>query len=314
MTKIDSLDSKDYKILDQLFTNSRQSISQISKKIGNNKGFVKYRLKKMIDIGLIKNFTTDINFFKIGYSVYRLYINLQFTSPAKNKEIIEYFYKYNNTLSIMLLKGNYNLIVTILDDKQDSFYKFYEEIFDKFSNYIRNISVSQLFESFHYDNSFNINKKRINEKISCLDKNIILSLRENSRVSTIQITQLLNISVPTARTHIDNLIKQGIIQRFSVNIDTKKIGYERFIINIYFKNYQILTKFINHIRNNPFIQEINKVIGNYNLEIILLTTSFEHLYVIVEDIEKKFSNDIIIYDYHHITDINLSYPKLNIKK
>ncbi len=69
------IDLKDRKILYQLDLNSRQSLTQIGKNVGLKKDVVSYRIKRLQDEGVIKNFWTVINTFKLGYNVFRIYIN-----------------------------------------------------------------------------------------------------------------------------------------------------------------------------------------------------------------------------------------------
>jgi len=45
-------------------------------------------VKKLEKIGVIKNYYTVIDSFKLGYSCYRLYIKLQYATEKKKKEII----------------------------------------------------------------------------------------------------------------------------------------------------------------------------------------------------------------------------------
>ena len=49
------LDSKDHRILYNLFLNSRQSLSSIGKKVGLPKNVVKYRIDRLIENGIIEN-------------------------------------------------------------------------------------------------------------------------------------------------------------------------------------------------------------------------------------------------------------------
>jgi len=68
------LDLKDRKILYELDLNCRQSNAQIGKKVGLGRDVVAYRINHMQEEGVIKNFWTAINTFKLGYYVFRIYI------------------------------------------------------------------------------------------------------------------------------------------------------------------------------------------------------------------------------------------------
>ena len=57
---MNKIDKKDMKILANLFVNSRQSDSSIAKKVRLSKQVVNYRIKNLIDKGIIKTFRTII--------------------------------------------------------------------------------------------------------------------------------------------------------------------------------------------------------------------------------------------------------------
>ena len=66
------LDIKDRKILYHLDIDCRQSNTQIGKKVGLKKDVVAYRVKKLQEEGIIKNFYTEIDTFRLGYDVFRM--------------------------------------------------------------------------------------------------------------------------------------------------------------------------------------------------------------------------------------------------
>lgn len=78
------LDEKDRKILVELDKNARQTDSEISKKVGTSKQVVNYRIKNLLEEGIITNFYTIINVGKLGLNSY--YVFLQFENINKEQE------------------------------------------------------------------------------------------------------------------------------------------------------------------------------------------------------------------------------------
>jgi len=72
------IDLKDRKILYELDADCRKSNTYIGKRVGLKKDVVAYRIKRMQDEGIIRNFWTAVNTFKLGYQVFRIYINFQY--------------------------------------------------------------------------------------------------------------------------------------------------------------------------------------------------------------------------------------------
>ena len=90
---MEKLDVKDRKILYELDLDSRQSFSQLGKKVGLHKDVVAYRVKKLQEKGIIKIFYTETNGYKLGYSQVKFYFTYQNITPKIKQEIIDYLVK-----------------------------------------------------------------------------------------------------------------------------------------------------------------------------------------------------------------------------
>ncbi|VVB61863.1 HTH-type transcriptional regulator Ptr1 [uncultured archaeon] len=310
------LDSKDHKILYHLFLNSRQSLSSISKKVGLQKSVVEYRIKRLQTNGIIKNFNAMVDIFKLGFSVYRLNIVLQYASPDKEKEIINHFVNHNNTWSIASTKGRYDLIITILVKSPNYFYSFYEQTLRQYRNFFKEIFFSQLYESFGYEHSLLLNELSSSHErtyeyrdngltvdVDLVDYKILNLLAKNTRINSVELAKQINVSTVTIQSRIKKLIKSGVIKRYSITMDINKLGLREFIVNLSLRDYAKKNQIITYLSDNPFLWEINKAIGGCDLEITLYATNFEHFYRVMEDLRKKFPDDIANYDYLYVTEV-----------
>jgi len=61
------LDDKDKKLLNILQENGRASYSQLAGELGLSEATIRYRVKKLVDAGIIKKFTVLLDPKKIGY-------------------------------------------------------------------------------------------------------------------------------------------------------------------------------------------------------------------------------------------------------
>jgi len=65
-----------------------------------------------------------------------------------------------------------------------------------------------------------------NERVDDKDKVIIGMLRKNARSSLRDIAEVVEMSPSSVRNRIENLVKNGLIKRFTVDVDYRKMGYE----------------------------------------------------------------------------------------
>ena len=110
---MEKLDLKNRKILYQLDLNSRQSLSQVGKKVGLHKDVVAHRVKNLQEKGVIVRFNTIIDTLKLGYICMRFYFNYQYITPEIKKEIIDHFVNFKRTQVVVSLEGGVDLVILV---------------------------------------------------------------------------------------------------------------------------------------------------------------------------------------------------------
>ena len=75
------LDEKDIKIMLELERNSRQTYSEIAKKVRVSKQTASYRIKTMVEHDVITHFVTIADVQKLGYTFYDVFF--QFAGVTK---------------------------------------------------------------------------------------------------------------------------------------------------------------------------------------------------------------------------------------
>lgn len=95
-----------------------------------------------------------------------------------------------------------------------------------------------------------------------IDYKIIDLLSENSKLSLNKLSEIINLSIPSTRERILKLQDQGIIIKYTVDIDFKKLGYEiEVIIELTIKN-NLYSDFKTFISNQVFVDECFRVSGD----------------------------------------------------
>lgn len=106
---MDTIDETDIKILKLLSADSRMRIKDLSKTVKMSEPSVKRRIEKMVDNGVLRNFTIEIDYSKLGYNI-PFYIKISNLTIHFN-EFIKRARHLNPTLSIDSVTGEENYIM-----------------------------------------------------------------------------------------------------------------------------------------------------------------------------------------------------------
>jgi len=313
-----NIDKKDRKILYQLDIDSRQTVTQIGKKTNIKKDVVSYRIKKLIEKGIIQNFYTVIDSSKLGYTSFRIYLVFQRNNPEIEKEIVNYFVENKYTWLVCSLKGRYDHDVIVWVKEINDFYSFWRKTIQKYHQYFEKQIVSIYNQSLTYRNSFLL-KDEYNKadrvkyeivgggkkvKIDDLDFRILKILASNTRISTVKIAEILNSTSITIKNRIKKLIKLDVIQGFRVNIDFSKLGYYFYKAEIQLEDYKKREEIIKYITKNAHLIMIDESVGVADLELDFIVENVNIFYDIMNDLSNKFPGAIKNYKYFDVSKIH----------
>ena len=308
------IDEKDRKILYELDLNSRQPISHISKKLDIHENSVKYRIKKLEKLGVIYNYYTVIDSFKLGYLPVKFYLKFEFTTLKIEEEIINFFKQNKQTWWVASLDGRFDLAVHMLVKNFKSFSDFWDLTLEKFNEHISKEVFAQYFylTSFEYSylNDKNIIKERknftsINDgriiNIDNINYQILKLIAPNARINLSEIAVRLSLTPEAIMYRLKKLEMLNIIQGYRVNINLQKIGYKNFKVDIFLGDYKQRSNIIEYIKNNNNLVFICKSAGVSNLELGFHLLNNNHLFEIINDLRLRFPKAIKNYYYLRVS-------------
>ena len=111
-----------------------------------------------------------------------------------------------------------------------------------------------------------------------IDKKIIKMLAENADITSTEISEELHFSIPTVNKRIRDLKKDGVIQKYTVITDNKKVGKPivAFIL-IALKSIEHTDSFFEYVENDFDILECYAITGEYDCIIKVCSPSLEEL-------------------------------------
>jgi DNA-binding Lrp family transcriptional regulator len=307
-----TLDLKDRKILYHLDLNCRQSNTEIGKKVGLKKDVVTYRIKRMEDEGLITGYWTAINTYKLGYYVFRVYINLIDVSSTVKTEIINYFVKNEDAWAVITYKGPVELDVIVWVKDLYAFNQYWINTLQLYGKYFAKNTISILTHVLSCKKSFLLadevsSSERGFYSTDCkgepvpideIDYQILDELALNARIPLLDLAKKLRCSSQTISYRIKNLIQKDIIQAFRISINPEKLGLQGCAVDLYLKDQTMRNQILEHINQKPMIYDVMVMnIGWADMSFQIYINNINELSQLMDEIETKFPDSIRRYEY-----------------
>jgi Lrp/AsnC family transcriptional regulator for asnA, asnC and gidA len=306
----DLIDDVDRRILFELDKNCRISDNQIAKIVNKSRETIRYRIKKLQDIGILNGFITSINPSKYGYMFFKLYFQLA-NIPKRR----ERFFKYMSDLPGMYWIGGNDGVwdshVTIYAKNVKEFYKLKNKIFSDFKDLIIKRDIGVLVNVRQYKKKFLVseNVKDYNSyamfsddivfnKIDKLDRKIINILINNARIPLVHLAKRVKSTPDIIRNRMKKLEKKGIIIQYRVSIDFSKLDYEYFKAFLYFNNLseEDEKKLVTYAANHPKIIYLIRQLSSWDVELELICKDYEEFTSIMNEIRKNFVKSLRNYE------------------
>lgn len=299
---MEQIDNIDRRVLLELTKNARIPEVKLARLIGKSKESVRYRIKQLIEKKIIIGFTTWTDPIKLGFQTGKIYLNLA-NVPEKKKRFLEYLKKDKRLFWLGVAEGAWNIGLTYFIKSNEEFFNLKNELLSKFKDLIIECKTASVVGVYYHDKTFLHNSKtqwdvmfNSHENIE-LDKESIEILKfliKNSRENLATISIETDISVDKIRNRIKKLNEQGIIKRYTIDIDYKKLGYEFYKTFIYFKdiNNEELSNLMDYCLKNPNIIHLVKQISPWDIELEIMCESYHKYNEIISDLTAKFSKII----------------------
>ncbi|MBU1643715.1 MAG: Lrp/AsnC family transcriptional regulator [Nanoarchaeota archaeon] len=148
--KTETIDKTDYKILKTILKNARMKTIDIAREIKTTEMVVRYRLKKLIQNGIIIGFKPFLNVHKLGYIYFKLHLSLQNLTPEKKKSIVNYIHQHPNTVHMTELVGGADLETEFQVKTNEEFYTHVQNLRLKFGDIIRDYEFMQYTQEYKF--------------------------------------------------------------------------------------------------------------------------------------------------------------------
>jgi Lrp/AsnC family transcriptional regulator, leucine-responsive regulatory protein len=300
MVKLDLLDQK---LLIELDQDSRQTCSKLAKKLHTSQQVISYRIKKLVDSGIITSFITTFSSIPLGLTIIKIYIQYTGMTKETENEIYDFLSNHKSVNWIAKTLGKYDLFTAVMIKDISDLGKFKMELFQKFGKYINSYNTSMIQKAYTFPRSFFSSKKQemiqpalihkeFKLKLDKNDKVLMRYLADDSRISVLDLAKISNLNVKTVMSKIKNLKQKGIIQSYRINVDRNKIDLKYYKIFIKLRSYdpRDYNKLRNYCLSKKYLVHLIECIGEYELELEMEMPDSQRVEETIKDIRNRHSD------------------------
>jgi len=300
MVKISVLDAK---LLDALDNNSRKSYSHLAKNLKTSQQVISYRVKRLIDEGVITSFITTFATIPLGLNIVKIYFQYSGMTSEKEIELQNYLFNHKYVNWVAKATGKYDLFVAVMVNNLVELGEFKTVLFEKFGKNINKYTISIIQKAYTFPRSYFGNKtktvhrpalihKEFNQKLDKKDKELIRILANDSRITVIDLSKKLRLNVKTVISKIKSLEKNGIIQSYRININRETIGltYYKVFIKILSYNSKDYETLKNYCLSQRYLVHLIECMGEYELELEIEMPNTEKIEKVIKEIRNTHSD------------------------
>ena len=301
------LDVKDRRILYELDVNSRLANSEIAKKVGLSKQVVGFRIKRLINEKIISFFYSVIDISKLGFTVHKNFLRFQNLDRGKEKELIDFLVHHPNIVWVASCDGKFDLAFGTWAKDMVFLDNTITELNKKFGEFIAERQIASIIRGDYYVRDYLIHKEKSSDyresffgavpspvKMDEDDWKILTMVAQNSRITAVQISQSVKLSVDAISKRIKKLESSGIIKHYNIVPNESKYPLMHYKVLIGFRNIteEKEKSLREYCRTNKNIVYSVKCLGPWEFEIDMEVENAEKFREIMREIKTKF-NDLL---------------------
>ena len=129
MAMMDKIDENDRKIIEILSQDARISLREIKKKVDLSPSSIRNRMERLVNLGVIKRYTLDVDYRKLGYNIQVL--TLITSRPSESDTLCKTLSSYEEICEVHRTSGPFNFICMIRVSDINELTKFITEKLEK---------------------------------------------------------------------------------------------------------------------------------------------------------------------------------------
>ena len=293
------LDRIDKKILYQLDSDARRSTSELARSLKLGRDIVEYRIRRLIERGIINNFVATINPYPLGLTVYKTYFRLE-SNKARVQRLITALKNHKNTLWLARSDGPWDLMVGIMARSPHEYYSIDSSISSEYADVILVSTTSTLVETHVYKRSYfgegsaahyvGIGGHVKSVSLDTLERRVISELATNARATFAELAQRLKVTPDVIKYRIEKLMENGIITGFRIEPNLEQLGmvFLKSLLSLRERSVETELELEEYCKSKRYVTYFIRQLGNYPIELEFEVPSYQVYYEIIDEMREKF--------------------------
>ncbi len=299
--EFEGLDSKDRQILYALDMGARQSYSAISRKVGLSKQSVEYRIRNLIDRGIIRGFYAAVDVSKLGYMYSRVFVQFYGISPQKELEMVNYLTSLPEVGWVVSIDGSWDLSFAVWAKSIEELSDVVDRVSYKYGGLIKRKVVSIAVKVHHFQLKFlypEAEKSKVfimesgarAEQLDELDYKILSLVAIDARISLISLAKKLKLSYKVVGYRLKRLEKKGIIlcYRADINFNAFKHTHYKVFLTLHNNSPEREGSLMEFLRSHPNVIYVTKALSLSDLEFECIMPTSLDFYSLIRELRSKF--------------------------
>lgn len=292
-------DKLDRRILHELDLDSRQSYSDLARRLRQGRDRVGYRIEQLTARKLLRRSTTSVNLYRLGFTIFKSYLRLE-NNRQRIAELGDYLRAHPRVYWLAECDGGWDLMIAVFARNAREFHLIHSEIVTRFNEIVLNFSMYTLVEVRMFRKGFLLGRGGEHfliggdpgsEEIDETDYKILKILSTDARRSVVQIAHDISSTAAIVKYRIERLEKYGIITGYNIEVDLAHLNMLFFKTQLFLRNFTstLREEFREYCAANPYISCYIEQLGEATLEIELNVHDYEHYNEIIDDIRGRFA-------------------------
>ena len=146
------IDEADREILFELLQDCRKPLYKIAKAVNLPQQTLSYRIKKLEKEGVIRKYTVNINYPKLGFARHSLYLDLKSVEPEEVEKYLKQITDINEVSCCYMLHdiSQWKIYVSVWTKTVERYDEIQTMIVTRFKDYLKNYLSFQSIKSYTY--------------------------------------------------------------------------------------------------------------------------------------------------------------------